>query len=574
VPGLVSRGVFLSYRREDAAPYARLLQRDLGERLPDTRVFMDLDSIEPGLDFAEVIREAVGSCAVLVALIGRQWATLTDEEGHRRLDNPDDFVRLEVQEALERAVRVVPVLVDGARPLRQQQLPSGLQKLARLNALELSYGRYEYDAERLLDTIQRVLAVAPGRGETSRAAVRPEGDALGEAAKRDLKAVRYDRARATRVLARAEHIAQSITDENGKGEALAHLAKRLAATDPSHAARLFADAERIAQQIPSEPGKQFSDSSKEWLLATVAGEVAVIDPDRAERIAESITGEGPKNRALEYLALGLAATDPERAERVAESINDDYSKCRVFAHLAAVVAATDWAHAERMTHLIIESITDEEVQVLALGRVAAALAATDPDRAARLAADIEHIAESATDEDVKLSAQLSLAKTLGATDPYRYARLMGHVEGFVEATAGESRQGATFIVRELAVDLDVRAPVELVADAERIARFIDDEDWKGWALIAVAEGFAVTDPDRAVRIARSITVENQKAWALAMVAATLAATDPDRAEGIAESITREAPKVIALADLAGALAAPDSDRAVSCPHTMAAFRTW
>ena len=146
-----SQGIFLSYRREDAAPYARLLQFQLRDRFPDVRVFMDLDSIEAGLDFAEVIREWVDSCAVLVALIGRQWATLADEQGRPRLDNPDDFVRFEVQAALERGVRVVPVLVDGARPLRSEQLPAELQKLARLNALELSYGRYEYDAGRLLD---------------------------------------------------------------------------------------------------------------------------------------------------------------------------------------------------------------------------------------------------------------------------------------------------------------------------------------------------------------------------------------------------------------------------------------
>ncbi len=161
MPGSSSRGIFLSYRREDAAPYARLLQYQLSERFPDARVFMDLDSIEAGLDFAEVIAQAVGSCAVLVALIGRQWATIADEEGQRRLDDPDDYVRFEVQAALERGVRVIPVLVDGARPLRRQQLPPELGKLARLNALELSYGRYQYDADRLLDLIQRVLTAAP-----------------------------------------------------------------------------------------------------------------------------------------------------------------------------------------------------------------------------------------------------------------------------------------------------------------------------------------------------------------------------------------------------------------------------
>ena len=135
-----------------------MLQHELRERFPDARVFMDLDSIDPGRPFAEVIWEAVESCAVLVALIGRQWLTLTDEEGQRRLDNPGDYVRFEVHTALERGVPVIPVLADGARPPRQQELPSELHKLAGLNALELSYARYEYDAGRLFDFIQRVLA--------------------------------------------------------------------------------------------------------------------------------------------------------------------------------------------------------------------------------------------------------------------------------------------------------------------------------------------------------------------------------------------------------------------------------
>ena len=133
---------------------------------------MDLDSIEAGLEFDDVIREAVTSCSVLVALIGRQWTTINDDEGNRRLDNPDDLVRFEIQAALERDKRVIPVLVDGAKPLRQDQLPLGIQKLARLNALELSYSRYEYDANRLLNVIQQVLAEASSRSHETRAAVK------------------------------------------------------------------------------------------------------------------------------------------------------------------------------------------------------------------------------------------------------------------------------------------------------------------------------------------------------------------------------------------------------------------
>jgi hypothetical protein len=147
-----------------------LLQRDLCERFPDVQVFMDLDSIESGLDFAEAIEDAVSSCAVLVVLIGRQWATLTDEDGGRRLDKPDDFVRFEVKTALDRDARVIPVLTDDARPLRQQELPADLHKLARLNAHKLSYDRYQDNANRLLDLIQQVLTVVREREEAERQA--------------------------------------------------------------------------------------------------------------------------------------------------------------------------------------------------------------------------------------------------------------------------------------------------------------------------------------------------------------------------------------------------------------------
>lgn len=160
--GFSPYGVFVNYRREDTGPYARLLQFKLVERFPNVPLFMDLDSIEAGVDFAEAIKSGVEACVVLVALIGAKWLTVTDEDGRRRLDDPDDYVRYEVRTALERCVRVIPVLVDGARAPKQQQLPEDLQKLARLNALEMSYARLDYDATRLMDAIQRVLEAECG----------------------------------------------------------------------------------------------------------------------------------------------------------------------------------------------------------------------------------------------------------------------------------------------------------------------------------------------------------------------------------------------------------------------------
>jgi TIR domain len=152
-----SPGTFICYRRSDAAPYARLLKVQLSRHLPGTSVFMDLDSIEAGKDFEEAIKKGVYSCGVLVALIGPRWLGISDEDGRRRLDNPDDYVRLELRTALQRCIRVIPVLVDGARMPSRHQLPDDLGKLARLNALKMSYDRYEYDEGRLVTLIQNAL---------------------------------------------------------------------------------------------------------------------------------------------------------------------------------------------------------------------------------------------------------------------------------------------------------------------------------------------------------------------------------------------------------------------------------
>jgi TIR domain len=156
-PSSPSRGIFISYRRADTGPHARLLQVQLRERFPGARVFIDLDSIEAGEDFGDVIRDAITSCRVMVALIGREWATIADEEGRRRLDDPRDYVRFEIRAALRLGIRVIPVLVDGARPVRVQQLPADLRRLARLSSLEMSFDRYQYDTDRLIAIIENAL---------------------------------------------------------------------------------------------------------------------------------------------------------------------------------------------------------------------------------------------------------------------------------------------------------------------------------------------------------------------------------------------------------------------------------
>jgi TIR domain-containing protein len=131
----------------------------LSGRFGEEQVFMDL-SLEPGVDFVEQINEAVGSCRVLVAVIGPRWASMQDAHGRRRLDDPADFIRVEVEAALRRPdVRVVPVLVQGATMPGADELPPSLANLARRNALELSDARWRHDMDRLTSTVERVLGV-------------------------------------------------------------------------------------------------------------------------------------------------------------------------------------------------------------------------------------------------------------------------------------------------------------------------------------------------------------------------------------------------------------------------------
>jgi TIR domain len=150
--------IFISYRREETAYPAGWLYDRLADRYGGGQVFKDVDSIQLGDDFVESITRAVGSCDVVFVLIGDEWLTITDELGRRRLDDPDDFVRLEVQAALTRNVRVIPILVDKARMPRADELPESLARLVRRQALEFSPARFEFDTSRLFKVLDTTLA--------------------------------------------------------------------------------------------------------------------------------------------------------------------------------------------------------------------------------------------------------------------------------------------------------------------------------------------------------------------------------------------------------------------------------
>ena len=148
--------IFISYRRDDSAGYAQAINGQLVQAFSRDDVFMDVDTMEPGVDFVRAIQRAVGECDVLLALIGKRWE-FGDRSDSSRLSDPNDFIRLEVSTALARDIRVIPVLVDGMSMPKEETLPEPLKPLTRRNAIEVSNTRFNFDIERLVGTVRRVL---------------------------------------------------------------------------------------------------------------------------------------------------------------------------------------------------------------------------------------------------------------------------------------------------------------------------------------------------------------------------------------------------------------------------------
>ena len=152
--------IFISYRRAGTSGYGGRLQEDLRDRFGRERVFRDIDSIRPGTDFVEVIQHAVARAGVVLALIGRNWLTAAGSNGQRRIDDPDDFVRVELESAFEQGITVIPVLVEGAEVPSPGELPPSLTRLSRIQAVGLSDERWDYDVGRLVGWLEEIVGPA------------------------------------------------------------------------------------------------------------------------------------------------------------------------------------------------------------------------------------------------------------------------------------------------------------------------------------------------------------------------------------------------------------------------------
>lgn len=146
-------GVFISYRRNEAAAYARGLYDRLAAHFGSERVFLDLKNVRLGENFVKAITSAAESCAVMIALISPRW--LKGKDGQAELD---DYVRLEVATALGRRILVIPVYIPGTSMLKQKDLPEDLSPLASINSLPLSDARWDRDVEDLINSFEGLLS--------------------------------------------------------------------------------------------------------------------------------------------------------------------------------------------------------------------------------------------------------------------------------------------------------------------------------------------------------------------------------------------------------------------------------
>jgi hypothetical protein len=146
-------GIFISYRREDTAWPARCLYERLNGL---NQVFMDVGSIRRGDDFPNEIRYNMSSCGVMLVLIGRNWLSAAGVTRTRRIDDPDDWVHVEIRTALQQNIWVVPVLIDGAKMPKTRDLPDTLQPITRVNAFTLSHEGFDREVKALTDYVDAV----------------------------------------------------------------------------------------------------------------------------------------------------------------------------------------------------------------------------------------------------------------------------------------------------------------------------------------------------------------------------------------------------------------------------------
>jgi hypothetical protein len=149
--------IFINYRKDDSSWNALALYNELQKYFSKEQIFKDFNTILPGDDFVISIENALRKCDVLIVVIGKSWLDLKDSSGKRRLEDPDDFVRLEISTALARNIQVIPVLFDDVPMPKPEELPANMSLLYRRQFVEIDSKRFEDDVRKLAEAIKKVL---------------------------------------------------------------------------------------------------------------------------------------------------------------------------------------------------------------------------------------------------------------------------------------------------------------------------------------------------------------------------------------------------------------------------------
>lgn len=283
----MSGGIFISYRREDSAGFAGRIYDRLVHRLERERVFFDVDNIEPGLDFVKILSDRVGACDALVAIIGKNWLSISGEDNRRRLDDPLDFVRIEIEAALARDIRVIPVLVDGAIMPRQENLPDGLKALARRSGIEISHTRFNTDTERLakaLGFIEEERRKRDGaEAERLQREEREKREAAEAAEKAEEERRKRDAAEAERAFREQREKQEAAEAARKVEEASQREAAEIARRVEETAAQAAAERHRVAEAVAAKKARDERDGLPEAAPSPV--DSVSVSPARPNRLA-------------------------------------------------------------------------------------------------------------------------------------------------------------------------------------------------------------------------------------------------------------------------------------------------
>ena len=173
--------IFISYRRSDSQYATDRIYEQLVKHFGAGSVFMDIDAIPLGVNFREYIDEQISTSDIVLAVIGDHWLTAEDEKGEIRLNNPNDFVRLEIEAALKQGIQLIPIYIGSVQAVPAKRLPKTLQELPMLNATSIRRGNDFYpDVERLVKGIERILDEHAARREENVSALTNYQKSAGE----------------------------------------------------------------------------------------------------------------------------------------------------------------------------------------------------------------------------------------------------------------------------------------------------------------------------------------------------------------------------------------------------------